>query len=107
MHCLVGTFIKELPEETFQEITLWGIKIILPPNKSRILYFARQEEQISWANVIKEAVGYANIFDFYNTDKTLGQGQFGQVKLAIHKKTDKKVAIKIIKKKDMKSIEVY
>jgi len=38
---------------------------------------------------------------------TLGQGQFGQVKMATHKKTGQNVAIKIMAKKDIKSIEMY
>ena len=56
---------------------------------------------------MKESVGYANLFDYYTLSDTLGQGQFGLVKLAQHKKTGQQVAIKTVKKKDMKSIEVY
>ena len=32
-------------------------------------------------------------------EKTLGQGTFGKVKLAIHERTGEKVAIKILEKK--------
>ena len=39
---------------------------------------------------------------FYEMVKDVGKGQFGVVKLATHKKTGQKVAIKTIKKKDMK-----
>ena len=109
MHCLVGTFVKELPSESAQSqgLTLWPVKIILPPNKSRILYFSSQDEQLRWTNILKDSVGYANLFDYYTLDKTLGQGQFGLVKLANHKVSGIKAAIKTVKKKDMKSIEVY
>ena len=42
MHSLAGTFIKDLPEEICpqQNLTLYPVKIVLPPNKSRVLYFA-------------------------------------------------------------------
>jgi hypothetical protein len=48
MHCLVGTFIKELPPEQFKEknIEMWPVKIILTANKSRILYLISKEEQL-------------------------------------------------------------
>jgi len=37
----VGTFIKELPEEPTEDKdkSIWPVKIILPPNKSRLLFF--------------------------------------------------------------------
>lgn len=79
MHCLVGTFIKELPQEYSGEHNFWPIKITLPPNKSRVLYFTKQEEQRKWGDVFKEAIGYANLFDYYDVKNTLGKGQFGLV----------------------------
>jgi serine/threonine protein kinase len=39
-------------------------------------------------------MGYSNVFDFYELEKTLGKGQFGLVKLGTHKSTGIKVAIK-------------
>jgi hypothetical protein len=46
MHSLTGTFIKDLPEEhcSSQNLTLYPVKIVLPPNKSRVLYFADKED---------------------------------------------------------------
>ena len=44
--------------------------------------------------------------DFYELRGTLGKGKFGLVKLAIHKKTGRKVAIKCIRKKDMQPHEL-
>ena len=45
MHSLVGTFIKELPPEESQSenCLLYPVKIVLPPNKSRLLYFKEEK----------------------------------------------------------------
>lgn len=109
MHSLIGTFIKEMPTEESQSegCQLFPVKIVLPPNKSRILYFKCQNQQADWLLRLRLVVGYANLFDYYNFEDNLGKGQFGLVKLATHTKTGKKVAIKTIHKKDMKPIEIY
>jgi hypothetical protein len=89
MHCLVGTFIKEMDQEPCptSNKTFYPIKIMLPPNKSRIFYFESSLIQKKWMSQIKEAIGYTNLFDFYDMKTNLGKGQFGLVKLATHKKT--------------------
>lgn len=109
MHSLIGTFIKDMePEESRSEnCMLYPVKIVLPPNKSRILYFKSEQEQKAWLDKLKSIIGYSNLFDFYQFVSDLGKGQFGLVKLANHKQTGKKVAIKTIHKKDMKPIEIY
>ena len=52
-------------------------------------------------NAIKKSIGYANVFDFYELRDNLGQGKYGVVKLGIHKKKGREVAIKIVKKKEL------
>ena len=87
MHSLIGTFIKDMePEDSVSEnCRLYPVKIVLPPNKSRILYFKSQEMQNKWLERLKTTVGYSNMFDYYNFEENLGKGQFGLVKLATHK----------------------
>ena len=41
------------------------------------------------------------MFDYYQINNTLGKGKFGLVKSAIHKKTGKTVAVKVMSKKEM------
>lgn len=38
---MIGTFIKEMPKEhsNSENSDLFPVKVVLPPNKSRILYF--------------------------------------------------------------------
>ncbi len=50
---------------------------------------------------IKKAIGYANVFDYYEFRESLGQGKYGVVKRGIHKTSQKEVAIKIVKKRDL------
>lgn len=52
-------------------------------------------------DAIKKAIGYANLYDFYDIKENLGQGKYGVVKRAIHKKTQKEVAVKVVKKKEL------
>lgn len=42
-------------------------------------------------------------FGPYNVEKTLGEGSFGKVKLAVHRKTNQQVALKIIARKKLVS----
>lgn len=109
MHSLVNTFIKELkPEDSeTQMCKLYPVKIMLPPNKSRVLYFMTPELQSKWIEAMQKVVGYSSLADFYTFEETLGKGQFGLVRLASHIHTKHKVAIKTVCKKDMKPIEIY
>ena len=109
MHCLTSTFVKEIQEEVCPDThkTLYPVKIVLPPCKSRILYFDSQEKQQLWTKSLMKAIGISNLFDFYDVGKRLGKGQFGMVTLANHKVTGRIVAIKTVKKLNMKPIEVF
>lgn len=106
MHNLVGVFIKDEPEEKFEGTTLYPFKLVFPPCKGRIYYLLSQEEKDKWIKAIKEVVGYANLFDFYEIKDTLGKGKFGLVKSAVHKKTGKSVAVKVMSKKEMSPSDV-
>ena len=58
---------------------------------------------------LKQAIGYHDILDHYDLGESIGKGKFGRVKQGTHKKTGKKVAIKILKKKKMdpEDFELY
>ena len=71
------------------------------------MFFSKQEEQKMWVNRMQAAMGNVNVFQFYQLGKTLGKGQFGLVRLALHKQTGRRVAIKQVKKKNMTHIEVF
>jgi len=107
MHSLVGVFIKDEPEEMLDSTTiLHPFQLVFPPNKGRTYYLLTKEEKEKWTDAIKKVVGYSNLFDFYEIKETLGKGKFGLVKAAIHKKTGKKVAVKVMTKKEMSVSDV-
>ena len=104
MHSLKGTFVEEkgFRDTKTSEGSMWTIKIKVSAQKARILYFQNEQSYHQWVDELKKASGYSDLMMFYDMVKDVGKGQFGVVKLATHKKTGQKVAIKTIKKKDMK-----
>ena len=68
MHSLISTFARDLPEEQ----RYWPLKIIIPPSKSRVLYFATQKDRDSWLRVICRVTRQTDPLDFYRLDTTLG-----------------------------------
>jgi hypothetical protein len=104
MHCLTGTYISEVgagdselisnPSKLVSDDDKSGgpetyvpMKLVIPPNKSRIIYFRKESDRSEWTKRFEAAMERTNIFDFYTMDQTLGKGQFGLVKLGKHKKT--------------------
>jgi len=102
MHNLIGVFIKDDPEEYLDSTTvLYPFSLVFPGNKPRTYYLLNKEDKEKWMNAIKKVIGYSNLFDYYDIKETLGKGKFGLVKAATHKKTAKKVAVKVMTKKEM------
>jgi len=107
MHNLVGVFIKDEPEEHLDSTTvLYPFSLIFPGNKPRVYYLLDKEAKNKWIEAIKKVIGYSNLFDYYEVKETLGKGKFGLVKTAVHKKTGKRVAVKVMSKKEMTAQDV-
>ena len=102
MHNLIGVFIKEEEEEHLDANTvLYPFSLIFPGNKPRTYYLLNNSDRNKWMDAIKKVIGYSSIFDYYDIKETLGKGKFGLVKSAEHKKTHKRVAVKVMSKKEM------
>lgn len=98
---LISVFIKIDEEEQLdKKNTLYPFTLIFP-GKERTYYLLNKDERDKWVAQIKNAIGYASLTDFYEVKDPIGKGKFGTVKLGIHIKTGKKVAIKVMKKKQM------
>ena len=60
-----------------------------------------------WKRMLNKATGHTKVSDHYELGRTLGKGQFGLVRLGYHKINLAQVAVKTIKKLNMKPIEVF
>lgn len=101
MQSLAGVFIKSEMEEMMEDNTMMYPFMLIFPNKRRIYYLETKEERDQWVDKIKQAIGYANLHDFYDLKENLGKGKYGLVKRGIHQKSGREVAIKIVKKKEL------
>jgi serine/threonine protein kinase len=106
MQNLVGVFLKEeqaMEEHLDENTTIYPFTLVYPGNKDRTYYLTDKAEYKQWVEVIKRVIGYSSLNDYYEVKGSLGKGKFGLVKLAVHKKTKKNVAIKILNKAEMAS----
>lgn len=109
LYALSNVFIREEQPEPYDDTSSVYSFTLIFPNKERRFYSLDQKEHATWIEKIKQAIGYQDITDHYELKESIGKGKFGRVKLGIHKATNKKVAIKILKKKKMdpEDFELY
>ena len=107
MHNLSGCFIQEESEKTELEGKSFYIFEIFFNNKSKTRKYYTPDIEImkKFVTKIKEAIGYMKFSDFYELKEVIGKGKFGVVNLGIHKKTQQQVAVKIINKDSIKTVE--
>jgi tRNA A-37 threonylcarbamoyl transferase component Bud32 len=90
-------FVKEKGEKTINNKKYY-IFIALILNQSITYYCTSKEIRERFIDAFREAFHFKNFFEHYEIVKDIGEGNFGIVKLGVHKQTKEKVAIKIIKK---------
>ena len=109
MHNLSGCFIQEggEKEKIIIENKNFYVFEIFFNNKSKTRKYLTPNLEIckQFVKKIKEAIGYMKFTDFYDLKEVIGKGKFGVVNLGIHKKTQQQVAVKIINKDSIKTLE--
>jgi hypothetical protein len=107
MHNLSGCFVQEEADTILLEGKNYYVFEIFFNNKSktRKYYTPNKEIMKEFVKKIKEAIGYMKFADFYELKEVIGKGKFGVVNLGIHKKTQQQVAVKIINKDSIKTLE--
>lgn len=72
MHTLVGTYVQELKEMEIEDeelnnleggglMKVWPLKIIIPPSKSRMLFFTTLADQLKWAGIFRKQIGSPSV----------------------------------------------
>ena len=105
MHNLSGCFFKENSSEKINEKIYYCFSVVFP-KKERKYYVSSKEIYDNFIKALKKSFGYLNFFDYYEMLDNLGEGIFGSVKLGVEKKTNQRVAIKIIKKNKAKESDI-
>ena len=105
MHNLSGCFFKENTAERINDKIYYCFSIVFP-KKERKYYVGNSEIYDNFIKALKKSFGYLNFFDYYEMLDNLGEGIFGSVKLGVEKKTNQRVAIKIIKKNKTKEKDI-
>ena len=101
---LSGCFIRINAKENVCNSEYYSFTII-SPKSTKHFYHEKYDIIMNWVNVIREAIGYRNFFEFYKLGDTIGKGQFGVIKIGTNLNTNKKVAVKIITKAENKNVD--
>ena len=107
MHNLSGCFVQDCTEiKNFEGKDYYSFEIYCK-NKSKLRKYFAEKESIckDFVQQIKNAIGYVKFSDLYEMKEVIGKGKFGVVNLGIHKKTGQQVAIKILNKENIKTLE--
>ena len=107
MHNLSGCFVQECNEKKIIDGIEYFSFEIYCKNKSKTRKYYTNSEIIckEFVEKIKKAIGYVKFSDLYEMKEVIGKGKFGVVNLGIHKKTGQQVAIKILNKENIKTME--
>ncbi len=98
---LINTFLVNTLEEIQHDgKSLFGFTL-RSEFKTLSLYSESATERGEFVSIIKNVTKLGNIHEFYEFQGTLGKGRFGEVKEAMNKLTNEKVAVKVLKKENM------
>lgn len=100
LHNLSGVYINADPPLVYGDQNYYSFSIKYP-KKTNTYYLETEKEYSNWMKHLRKASNIECLSDSYEIKEVIGKGKFGLVKLGIHKKTQRKVAIKIMNKKDM------
>ena len=105
MHNLSDVYIKQNELYEYEGKKYYSFTMIFP-KKTKTFYCEKEEEYQTWMKKLKNAINFTNINESYDIQEQIGKGKFAIVYKGIHKTTDRVVAIKILNKQDMTTMDL-
>jgi len=105
MHNLSDVYIKQNELYEYEGKKYYSFTMIFP-KKTKTFYCEKEEEYQTWMKKLKNAINFTNINEKYDIQEQIGKGKFAIVYKGIHKSTGRTVAIKILNKQDMTTIDL-
>ncbi len=105
MHNLSDVYIKQNELYEYEGKKYYSFTMIFP-KKTKTFYCEKEEEYQTWMKKLKNAIHFTNINENYDIQEQIGKGKFAIVYKGIHKSTNRVVAIKILNKQDMTTIDL-
>ena len=105
MHNLSDVYIKQNELYEYEGKKYYSFTMIFP-KKTKTFYCEKEEEYQTWMKKLKNAINFTNINEKYDIQEQIGKGKFAIVYKGIHKSTDRVVAIKILNKQDMTTMDL-
>ena len=99
---ILGCFIRGIDEETYKSEKYSSFQIIFR-NKIKRYLVKHNQDALKWVQTLREALGYKDMFDYYEMIDDIGKGSYGEIKLGVNLKTNQKVAVKIFSKHKLKN----
>jgi len=112
-----GLYLKFIPLEFcfFRENKITQIEnesyssfVVQVQNSTEYIFYDKKREVIqTWIKKLRESNGYRNISDFYKIGNTINKGSFAIINIGTNINTGENVAIKIIRKEEVKKNEEW
>ena len=86
MQNLIGCFVREDPAETLGDHVMFPFALVYAGSKIKKYYAETKDQCHKWIDLIRKAVGYANLLDYYELKvrgkfiRNIGSTRQGQVR---------------------------
>ena len=104
MNCLIRVFVKESYAREINDKEYYCFALVFGKKEKEYLVDNEEDYQV-WLTIFKKLLHCENINDLYNLQGKIGEGKYACVHKAVHKASERIVAVKILEKENLNSNE--